>query len=75
MKTALGLLLAFAIGVGCYASGIPLPAPPVLVGALVVSAMSVGYVAMDKLVRRREARYDGSRGGHSVTTSRSGRDR
>lgn len=68
MKTSLGLLLAFAVGAACYAAGIPLPAPPVLVGALVVAAMSAGYVAVDKLARAREARYRESCGDPSGTT-------
>ena len=44
MKTISGFLLAFAIGVGCRLGSIPLPAPPVLIGALLVVAMSAGYV-------------------------------
>jgi XapX domain-containing protein len=42
MKIALGLLLALAIGVVCRLAAIPLSAPPVLLGALLVLAMS-GY--------------------------------
>lgn len=53
MKIALGLFLAFAIGVGCRLAVIPLPAPPVLIGALLVLAMTLGYVAVDKIAARR----------------------
>ena len=42
---AFGLLLAFAIGVGCRMLDIPLPAPPRLQGALLVLAMTVGFLA------------------------------
>ena len=42
MKIALGLILAFAIGVACRLATIPLPAPPVLIGALLVLAMTLG---------------------------------
>lgn len=44
MKIALGLLLALAIGVVCRLAAIPLPAPPVLFGALLVLATTLGYV-------------------------------
>ena len=41
MKVALGLLLALAIGVACRLASIPLPAPPVHIGALLVLAMTL----------------------------------
>jgi len=56
MKIALGLALAFAIGVGCRLAGIPLPAPPVLIGALLVLAMTLGYVVTDRYATHRAAR-------------------
>ena len=43
MKALLGLTLAFAIGFACKAFGIPSPAPPVTLGALLVVAMTTGY--------------------------------
>lgn len=52
MKVALGILLALSIGVACRLGGIPLPAPPVLIGALLVVAMTFGYVAMDRFATR-----------------------
>ncbi len=48
MKAAIGLVLAFAIGFGCRAFGIPSPAPPMILGALLVVAMTVGYIAVDR---------------------------
>ena len=45
-----GLLLGFAIGFGCRAFGVPVPAPPVLVGALLVVAMTAGFLAADRLL-------------------------
>jgi len=48
MKSAIGLLLAFAIGFACRAFGIPSPAPPVILGALLVMAMTVAYIAVDR---------------------------
>ncbi len=60
VKIVLGLLLGVAVGAGCRWFDIPVPSPPRLVGALLVVAMSAGYVATDKLVAakftaRREA--------------------
>jgi XapX domain-containing protein len=48
MKWAIGLVLAFAVGFGCRTFGIPSPAPPLIVGALLVMAMTIGYVAVDR---------------------------
>ena len=48
MKPLLGLALAFAIGFACRAFGIPSPAPPVIVGALLVVAMTIGYLLVDR---------------------------
>ncbi len=47
MKPIIGLLLAHGIGIGCRLTGVPVPAPPVVVGALLVLAMTVGFVATD----------------------------
>lgn len=52
MKVFLGLALAFAIGFACRAFGIPSPAPPVIVGALLVVAMTIGYLLVDRVVTR-----------------------
>jgi len=57
MKIALGFLLAFAIGVVCRMAFIPLPAPPVLIGALVVLSMTLGYTAIDRLAGYRKAKH------------------
>ena len=55
MKIALGFLLAILIGAGCRAAALPLPAPPALIGAALVVAMTLGYLAVDRLIGR-EAR-------------------
>ncbi len=47
----LGLGLGLAIGVGCRMLDIPLPAPPRLVGALLVVAMTLGFLGADWLLR------------------------
>src|SRR5579863_4303803 len=48
MKSMIGIVLAFALGFSCRAFGIPSPAPPVILGALLVMAMTVGYIAVDR---------------------------
>lgn len=50
MKIAFGFALAFGIGAACRWFEIPLPAPPRLVGALLVVAMTVGFLAVDRLM-------------------------
>ncbi len=44
MKMVIGFVLAFAIGVLCKVAGIPVPAPPAIMGALLVFSMTSGYV-------------------------------
>lgn len=43
----LGIALGFGIGAGCRWFDLPLPAPPRLVGALLVVAMTVGFLGTD----------------------------
>lgn len=47
MMSVLGLLLALGIGAGCRLLDVPLPAPPRLEGALLVVAMTLGFLAGD----------------------------
>jgi XapX domain-containing protein len=48
MKSVLGLVLAFALSFACRAFGIPSPAPPLVLGALLVMTMTIGYIAVDR---------------------------
>ncbi|HZP41437.1 MAG TPA: DUF1427 family protein [Candidatus Binatia bacterium] len=52
MKTVVGFLLAFAIGALCRVSDVPMPAPPKMIGALLVVAITLGYLAADRLLPR-----------------------
>ena len=70
MKIALGFLLCLIIGVGCRVAEVPLPAPPVLVGAAVVLAMTLGYVFTDRFASHREARHRHLCGGPDGSTRR-----
>lgn len=74
MKIVLGFALAFGIGAACRLAELPLPAPPVLIGALLVVAMSAGYVLTDWLAQHRQARNRavcGGPSGESVDQTRS----
>ncbi|HYO80294.1 MAG TPA: DUF1427 family protein [Bryobacteraceae bacterium] len=52
MKVLIGLFVAFLIGAGCRFFDIPVPSPPVLPGALLVVAMTLGYTSSDRLLSR-----------------------
>ena len=49
LKVITGFLLAIAIGVVCRLAGLPLPAPPVFIGALLVVTMTSGYLMVEHL--------------------------
>lgn len=51
-KTLISLALAYVIGLGCSLLTIPVPAPPVLMGALLVLSLTVGYLLTDKYIIR-----------------------
>ena len=46
MKSMIGIVLAFAFGFSCRAFGIPSPAPPLILGALLVMTMTIGYMRL-----------------------------
>lgn len=50
MKIAAGIILGILIGAACRWFDVPVPSPPKLVGALLVVAMTVGYLATDKII-------------------------
>ena len=52
-KALLGIILGLLIGVGCRLFDIPVPSPPKLLGALLVVAMTVGYMATDRVLDRK----------------------
>jgi XapX domain-containing protein len=49
-KTLAGILLGLLIGAGCRWFDVPVPSPPKLLGALLVVAMTVGYMATDRFL-------------------------
>ena len=72
VKTACGLLLGFGIGALCRWMGIPSPAPPVLAGALLVVAMTLGYTVTDRWFSKREAQLRHQCGGPDGSMRKSG---
>lgn len=46
----MGIVLGLAIGFCCRWFDIPLPSPPNLVGALLVVAMTLGFVTADYVI-------------------------
>lgn len=52
MSEVLGLVLGLGIGSACRWFDIPVPAPPRIVGALLVVAMTLGFMAADFAIAR-----------------------
>lgn len=50
LRLALGLPVAFAVGFLSALAGIPAPSPATLLGAVVVAAMTVGYLLADRFL-------------------------
>lgn len=67
-KFFIGILLGLGIGFGCRWLGVPSPAPPVLVGALLVVAMTGGYQLADRFLAKRPARHAQNCGGPTGTS-------
>jgi len=49
-ESLLGLAVGLLIGAGCRYFDIPSPAPPRLIGAFLLVAMTLGFVAADHLL-------------------------
>jgi XapX domain-containing protein len=52
MNEVIGLVMGLAIGAACRWFDIPAPAPPRIPGALLVVAMSAGFLVCDWLLTR-----------------------
>ncbi|MFI4882863.1 MAG: DUF1427 family protein [Phycisphaerales bacterium JB064] len=50
LKTAIGFVLAFGLGAVCRWVDIPVPAPNRLMGAMLVLAVTLGYLAADRAI-------------------------
>ena len=52
MKLFAGVIISLVVGIGCRVFDIPVPSPPVLPGALLVVAMTIGYSGADRFLSR-----------------------
>lgn len=48
----LGILVALALGAVIRLLRLPIPAPPTVIGALMVLGVTVGYLAVDHFMRK-----------------------
>jgi XapX domain-containing protein len=55
IKMIAGIVLGLLIGAGCRWFDVPAPAPPKLIGAILVVAMTVGYLGADRLMSQHSA--------------------
>lgn len=55
MKIAISLVIGLGIGAGCRWLNIPVPAPPTIVGVLLILSITAGYIAADKVIAGRQA--------------------
>lgn len=65
VSAAVGLCLGLPFGAGCRWFDIPSPAPPVVVGALLVMAMTTGYPLVDRYAATHPAQHEADCGGSS----------
>jgi XapX domain-containing protein len=54
VKYIFSLVIAFALGAICHLWDLPSPAPPMLLGAGMVMAMTSGFMVADKLLGRKD---------------------
>lgn len=53
-KYLISVVIAFLLGAVCNLWGLPVPAPPMLLGALMIIAMTLSYMATDRYLTRKE---------------------
>jgi XapX domain-containing protein len=51
MKTAIGMALAVGIGGACRYFDIPVPAPPSLLGVVLIGCIATGYILVNGLMK------------------------
>ncbi len=66
IKLILGLIVAFLVGLTCRLLNLPSPAPPVLTGAFIVMAMSMGYYLLDRFLAARSVKKNRDPGAHQL---------
>lgn len=53
MKLLIGIVVSFLVGAGCRYFDVPVPSPPLIPGALLVLAMTIGYSSTNSLLNRK----------------------
>ena len=53
MKFTIGLIISFAVGVGCRYFDLPVGSPSAIPGALIVLAMTAGYSCTNQILNAR----------------------
>ena len=53
IKVIIALLLGFMIGALCRWFDIPVPAPPQLLGVLLIASITLGYLLTDRFIAQR----------------------
>jgi XapX domain-containing protein len=53
MKLLIGVVVSFVVGLGCRYFDIPVPSPPLIPGALLVLAMTIGYSSTNAFLNRK----------------------
>ena len=66
IKIIIALMLGFMIGALCRWFDIPVPAPPQLLGVLLIASITVGYLLTDHFIARRTTPAYTSRNAHTV---------
>ena len=72
VRVPIGFILAFVIGVVCRLAELPLPAPPAIIGASLVVAMTTGFILVDRFMSHRphtQLHICGGPTGDAVSTS------
>ncbi|MEO1045923.1 MAG: DUF1427 family protein [Pseudomonadota bacterium] len=62
IKFVLSFLLALTIGAVARLTGVPVPAPPALIGAMLVLSMTLGYITADHRIRNQKTSASGGDG-------------
>ena len=60
MKFAAGLLIAFFLGAVCRWLDLPVPSPPRIAGVMLILAITLGYLAVDRFVAKGDTGSDGN---------------
>ena len=54
IKFLIGIAVALLVGAGCRYFNLPVPAPPSLLGVLLIAAISLGYILTDRILPKSE---------------------